>query len=140
EVVAAARAAHVDGFVRSLPEGYATKLDDDVSNISAGQRQLLTIARAFIADPPILILDEATSNVDTRTEVLIQQAMAQLRKGRTSFVIAHRLSTIRNADSIVVMDQGRIVEQGTHEDLLRRHGFYDRLYNSQFTDALAEAS
>ncbi|TMD68655.1 MAG: ABC transporter ATP-binding protein [Chloroflexi bacterium] len=140
EILAAAQAAHVDQFVRTLPDGYDTVLNDDASNISAGQKQLLTIARAFLADPTILILDEATSNVDTRTEVLIQQAMAQLRQGRTSFVIAHRLSTIRNADSIVVMDQGRIVEQGTHEDLLRRHGFYDRLYNSQFTDALAEAS
>ena len=137
EVVAAARAAHFDGFVRSLPEGYATKLDDDVSNISAGQRQLLTIARAFIADPPILILDEATSNVDTRTEVLIQQAMAQLRKGRTSFVIAHRLSTIRSADTILVMDHGRIVEQGSHEELLARGGFYHDLYRSQFTGAFS---
>ena len=137
EVGAAARAAHFDGFVRSLPEGYATKLDDDVSNISAGQRQLLTIARAFIADPPILILDEATSNVDTRTEVLIQQAMAQLRKGRTSFVIAHRLSTIRSADTILVMDHGRIVEQGSHEELLARGGFYHDLYRSQFTGAFS---
>jgi len=101
---------------------------------------LLTIARAFLADRTTLILDEATSNVDTRTEVLIQDAMARLRKGRTSFVIAHRLSTIRNADNIVVVDGGRIVEQGSHQDLLRRHGFYYNLYNSQFTDALAEAS
>jgi ABC-type multidrug transport system fused ATPase/permease subunit len=140
EIVAAAQAAHVDQFVRTLPDGYDTILNDDASNISAGQKQLLTIARAFLADPTILILDEATSNVDTRTEVLIQQAMARLRQGRTSFVIAHRLSTIRNADSIVVMDQGRIVEQGSHEELLRRHGFYYTLYNSQFTEALAEAS
>jgi ATP-binding cassette, subfamily B, multidrug efflux pump len=139
EIVAAARAAYVDHFVRTLPDGYRTLLDEDASNISAGQRQLLTIARAFLANPGILILDEATSNVDTRTEVLIQEAMARLRRGRTSFVIAHRLSTIRNADTIVVMDNGRIVEQGSHHDLLRRHGFYYRLYNSQFTDVMAEA-
>jgi ATP-binding cassette, subfamily B, multidrug efflux pump len=140
EIVAAARAAYVDHFVRTLPDGYRTLLDEDASNISSGQRQLLTIARAFLADPAILILDEATSNVDTRTEVLIQEAMARLRRGRTSFVIAHRLSTIRNADTIVVMDNGRIVEQGGHQDLLSRHGFYYRLYNSQFTEAMAEAS
>src|SRR5437773_5380455 len=136
EVVAAARAAHFDGFVRSLPDGYETRLDDDVSNISAGLRQLLTIARAFIADPAILILDEATSNVDTRTEVLIQQAMARLRQDRTSFVIAHRLSTIRSADEIVVMEGGRIVEQGDHTDLLRKQGFYYRLYQSQFAETV----
>ena len=135
EIVAAAQAAHVDSFVRTLPLGYDTKLDDDASDLSSGQRQLLTIARAFLADPSILILDEATSNVDTRTEVLIQAAMARLRAGRTSFVIAHRLSTIRNADSIVVMDGGRIVEQGNHAELLAREGFYYRLYNSQFTEA-----
>jgi len=140
EVVAAARAAYVDHFVRTLPDGYRTLLDEDASNISSGQRQLLTIARAFLANPGILILDEATSNVDTRTEVLIQEAMARLRRGRTSFVIAHRLSTIRNADIIVVMDNGRIVEQGSHHDLLRRHGFYHQLYNSQFTEVMAEAS
>jgi len=137
EIVAAAQAAHVDDFVRTLPRGYDTVLDDDASDLSAGQRQLLTIARAFLADPSILILDEATSNVDTRTEVLIQAAMARLRQGRTSFVIAHRLSTIRNADSIVVMDGGRIVEQGTHAELLQREGFYYQLYNSQFTEAWA---
>jgi ATP-binding cassette subfamily B protein len=135
EIVAAAQAAHVDSFVRTLPRGYDTVLDDDASDLSSGQRQLLTIARAFLADPSILILDEATSNVDTRTEVLIQQAMARLRRGRTSFVIAHRLSTIRNADSIVVMDGGKIVEQGNHNELLAREGFYHRLYNSQFTEA-----
>ena len=140
EIVAAAQAAHVDQFVRTLPDGYDTVLTDDASNISAGQKQLLTIARAFLANPAILILDEATSSVDTRTEVLIQEAMARLRQGRTSFVIAHRLSTIRNADSIVVMDNGRIVEQGSHPELLARNGFYARLYNSQFSDALAEAS
>jgi ATP-binding cassette subfamily B multidrug efflux pump len=137
EVVAAAQAAHFDGFVRTLPDGYATHIDDEASNLSAGQRQLLTIARAFIADPPILILDEATSSVDTRTEVLIQQAMTRLRRGRTSFVIAHRLSTIRNADTIIVMDQGRIVEQGSHDELLARRGFYYDLYQSQFTEAFA---
>jgi len=140
EVIAAAKAAYVDQFVRTLPEGYDTVLDEDASNISSGQRQLLTIARAFLADPAVLILDEATSNVDTRTEVLIQEAMARLRHGRTSFVIAHRLSTIRNADTIVVMDHGKIVEQGSHAGLMARNGFYYRLYNSQFTDPLVEAS
>ena len=134
-VIAAGKAAYVDQFVRALPEGYGTPLSDDASNISAGQRQLLTIARAFLADPAILILDEATSNVDTRTEVLIQEAMTRLRKGRTSFVIAHRLSTIRNADTIVVMNAGQIVEQGSHAELLARHGFYYDLYSSQFTEA-----
>ncbi|TME76064.1 MAG: ABC transporter ATP-binding protein [Chloroflexi bacterium] len=138
EIVAAAQAAYVDPFVRTLPEGYDTVLTDDASNISAGQKQLLTIARAFLADPTVLILDEATSSVDTRTEVLIQHAMARLRQNRTSFVIAHRLSTIRNADSIVVMDQGRIVEQGSHPELLRRGGFYYTLYNSQFSEVLEE--
>ena len=140
EIVAAATAAHVDQFVRTLPDGYDTVLDEDASNISAGQKQLLTIARAFLANPSVLILDEATSSVDTRTEVLIQQAMARLRHGRTGFVIAHRLSTIRNADTIVVMDEGRIVEQGTHADLLRRRGFYYELYRSQFDESVgAEA-
>ncbi len=139
EIVAAAKAAHVDHFVRALPDGYDTVLDDEASNLSSGQRQLMTIARAFLADPPVLILDEATSNVDTRTEVLIQEAMARLRQGRTSFVIAHRLSTIRNADTIVVMDHGHIVEQGNHEDLLARRGFYHDLYQSQFTEAAEEA-
>ena len=140
QIVAAAEAAHADHFIRTLPDGYDTVLNDDASNISAGQKQLLTIARAFLADRPVLILDEATSSVDTRTEVLIQEAMSRLRQGRTSFVIAHRLSTIRNADNIVVVDQGKIVEQGGHAELLARHGFYYTLYQSQFTDALAEAS
>ena len=115
-------------------------IDDDATNLSAGEKQLLTIARAFLADPPILILDEATSSVDTRTEVLIQRAMARLMKGRTTFVIAHRLSTIRDAHSILVMDKGAIVEQGNHEELLARGDFYADLYNSQFAEALAEAS
>jgi len=136
EIVAAATAAHVDAFVRTLPQGYDTLLEEEASNISAGQRQLITIARAFLADPSILILDEATSNVDTRTEVLIQQAMARLRRGRTSFVIAHRLSTIRNADVIVVMDGGRIVEQGDHAELLAKKGVYYDLYQSQFAETV----
>ncbi|QSX09408.1 ABC transporter ATP-binding protein [Alkalibacter rhizosphaerae] len=132
EIVAAATAARADHFIRTLPEGYDTVLNEDTSNISQGQKQLLTIARAVLADPKILILDEATSNVDTRTELLLQQAMQDLMKGQTSFVIAHRLSTIRNADMILVMDQGRIVETGTHDELLAREGFYHRLYRSQF--------
>ena len=140
EIAAAARAAYADHFIRTLPDGYDTLLDEDASNLSSGQKQLLTIARAFLASPPILILDEATSNVDTRTEILIQEAMSRLRQGRTSFVIAHRLSTIRNADTIIVMDAGHIVEQGNHADLLRRRGVYYSLYNSQFTEDLAEAS
>ena len=134
-VVRAAEAAHVDHFVRTLPDGYDTVLEDDASNVSAGQRQLITIARAFLADAPILILDEATSSVDTRTEVLVQQAMARLRTGRTSFVIAHRLSTIRNADTILVMDHGRVVERGDHAELLERGGAYAALYASQFAGA-----
>jgi ATP-binding cassette subfamily B protein len=137
EVVDAAKAAHVDNFVRTLPDGYATVLDEDASNLSSGQKQLLTIARAFLANQSILILDEATSNVDTRTEVLIQEAMARLREGRTSFVIAHRLSTIREADTIIVMDHGRIVEQGTHATLMENRGLYYSLYESQFTEATA---
>jgi ATP-binding cassette subfamily B protein len=137
EIVDAADAAYVDRFVRSLPGGYDPLLDQDASNLSSGQEQLLTIARAFLADPSILILDEATSNVDTRTEVLIQKAMARLRQGRTSFVIAHRLSTITNADTIIAMDAGRIVEQGSHAELLDRRGLYYDLYNSQFTEAQA---
>ena len=133
EVIVAALEAHVDSFVRTLPDGYDTVLDQDASNLSAGQKQLLTIARAFLADQSILILDEATSNVDTRTEVLIQEAMAKLRHGRTSFVIAHRLSTIRDADTIIVMDHGRIVEQGAHDELMVAQGVYFALYNSQFS-------
>jgi ATP-binding cassette subfamily B multidrug efflux pump len=139
EIVAAAEGAHVDHFVRTLPDGYDTVIDDDATNLSAGEKQLLTIARAFLADPPILILDEATSSVDTRTEVLIQRAMARLMRGRTTFVIAHRLSTIRDANTILVMNRGSIVEQGTHEELLAARGFYFELYNSQFVEPLAEA-
>ena len=135
EVYAAARAAHVDHFVHTLPDGYNMVLNEEASNVSSGQKQLLTIARAFLADPKILILDEATSSVDTRTEVLIQRAMETLMKGRTSFVIAHRLSTIRNADLILVMSDGDIVEQGKHQELLDRGGFYAELYNSQFEQA-----
>ena len=132
----AVEAAHVDHFVKTLPEGYDTVLDDDATNTSAGEKQLLTIARAFLADPPILILDEATSSVDTRTEVLIQRAMKRLMQGRTSFVIAHRLSTIRDADVILVMQDGAIVEQGTHAELLAKRGFYHELYASQFDEAI----
>jgi ATP-binding cassette subfamily B multidrug efflux pump len=139
EIVAAARAAHVDHFVRTMPDGYDTELGDEASNISQGQKQLLTIARAFLADPEILILDEATSSVDTRTEVLIQEAMAELMRGRTSFVIAHRLSTVRDADTILVMDNGSIVEQGSHTELMKARGFYYGLYNSQFAGAYDEA-
>jgi ATP-binding cassette subfamily B multidrug efflux pump len=139
EIMAAAEAAHVDHFVRTLPDGYDTVIDDDATNLSAGEKQLLTIARAFLADPPILILDEATSSVDTRTEVLIQRAMTRLMTGRTTFVIAHRLSTIRDAHTILVMNRGQIIEQGSHEELLAARGFYLDLYNSQFAEALAEA-
>ena len=140
DVRAAAKAARVDHFVRALPDGYDTLLDDDATNVSAGEKQLLTIARAILADPDVLILDEATSSVDTRTEVLIQQAMAALMKDRTSFVIAHRLSTIRGADIILVMDKGAIIEQGSHEELMAARGFYYDLYASQFEEALEEAS
>ncbi len=132
EVVEAAAAAHADHFIRTLPDGYDTVLNEEASNISQGQKQLLTIARAILADPSILILDEATSSVDTRTEVLIQKAMNHLMNGRTSFVIAHRLSTIRDADLILVMNKGTVIEQGTHEELLAEGGFYAELYNSQF--------
>jgi ATP-binding cassette subfamily B multidrug efflux pump len=136
EIVAAARAAHADHFIRALPQGYDMVLDEEASNISAGEKQLLTIARAMLVESPMLILDEATSSVDTRTEVLIQQAMERLMKNKTSFIIAHRLSTIRNADLILVMREGNIVEQGTHTELLQRHGFYAELYNSQFAMAV----
>jgi len=138
EIIAAAKAAYVDHFVRTLPDAYDTVLTGDATNISQGQRQLITIARAFLADPKILILDEATSSVDTRTEMLIQKAMQNLMKGRTSFVIAHRLSTIREADNIVVMDHGRIVEQGNHKQLMEKKGFYYNLYMSQFMGALVD--
>ncbi len=140
EILAAAKAARVDHFVRTLPDGYQTVLDDDATAVSQGEKQLLTIARAFLADPDVLILDEATSSVDTRTEVLIQEAMAELMKDRTSFVIAHRLSTIRGAHTILVMDHGRIIEQGSHKELMEARGFYYDLYASQFEEALEEAS
>jgi ATP-binding cassette subfamily B protein len=138
EIHAAAEATYVDRFVHALPDGYDTVLDEEASNISAGEKQLITIARAFLADPALLILDEATSSVDTRTEVLVQRAMAALRSDRTSFVIAHRLSTIRDADVILVMEDGQIVEQGTHQELLEARGHYFDLYNSQFTAAIEE--
>ncbi len=138
KVEEAAKAANIDHFLRSLPAGYDSLLTDDNSTVSNGERQLLTIARAFMADPAILILDEATSSVDTRTEVLVQQAMAKLRQGRTSFVIAHRLSTIRDADVILVMDKGGLVEQGTHEELMASKGFYFDLYASQFAQSISE--
>jgi ATP-binding cassette subfamily B protein len=140
EVIAAAKSAHVDHFIHTLPGGYNMVLNEEASNVSQGQKQLLTIARAILADPRILILDEATSSVDTRTEVLIQRAMATLMQGRTSFVIAHRLSTIRDADLIMVMRDGDIVEQGQHEELLAKHGFYAELYNSQFESAAIAAA
>ena len=132
EVIAAAKAAHADSFIRQLPDGYQMELNEDASNVSQGQKQLLTIARAILADNRVMILDEATSSVDTRTEILIQKAMDHLMEGRTSFIIAHRLSTIRNADMILVMKDGDIIEQGTHEELLERNGFYADLYRSQF--------
>jgi ATP-binding cassette subfamily B protein len=138
EIRAAAEATYVDRFVHSLPEGYDTVIDAEGSNISAGEKQLITIARAFLSDPTLLILDEATSSVDTRTEVLVQRAMKALRTDRTSFVIAHRLSTIRDADVILVMENGAIVEQGDHDSLLAARGAYFRLYQSQFAAAFTE--
>lgn len=135
EVIAAAKAAHADRFIRTLPGGYQMELNEDATNVSQGQKQLLTIARAILSDSPIMILDEATSSVDTRTEIQIQKAMNNLMKGRTNFVIAHRLSTIRDADVILVMKDGDIVEQGAHEQLLAKGGFYAQLYNSQFEES-----
>lgn len=137
QIIRAAKAAHVDEFVRKLPEGYNTVLNEEASNISQGQRQLITIARAFLANPDVLILDEATSSVDTRTEILIQKAMSRLLEKRTSFVVAHRLSTIRDADNIIVMNHGAIVETGNHEELMDKNGFYADLYNSQFSEEVA---
>jgi ATP-binding cassette subfamily B protein len=137
-IVKAAKAAQADHFIRTLPDNYDTLINEEATNLSQGQKQLLTIARAFLADPAILILDEATSSVDTRTEVLIQKAMAELMHGRTTFVIAHRLSTIRNADLILMMEHGRIVEKGTHQELLNAGGHYADLYHSQFAGRLLQ--
>jgi ATP-binding cassette subfamily B multidrug efflux pump len=140
DMIAAAKATYVDRFVRQLPTGYDTVIDEEGNNVSSGEKQLITIARAFLADPAILILDEATSSVDTRTEVLVQHAMAALRARRTSFVIAHRLSTIRDADVILVMEGGKIVEQGNHQTLLAAEGAYYRLYNSQFAGSTTSSA
>jgi len=132
EVVKAAKLAHAHSFIRRLPQGYDTLVSEHVENISEGEKQLLSIARVMLAMPPMLILDEATSSVDTRTEIYIQKAFARMMEGRTSFIVAHRLSTIREADCILVMNKGKIVEQGTHDELLAKGGFYAELYNSQF--------
>ena len=137
EVIEAAKSAHAHRFIQTLPDGYNMVINEEANNISQGQKQLLTIARAILSDPKMLILDEATSSVDTRTEVLIQKAMENLMKDRTSFIIAHRLSTIKDADSILVMKDGDIIEQGNHKDLLKENGFYATLYNSQFEDVEA---
>ena len=138
EVIAAAKAAHAHSFIQRLPQGYDTILAEDGGNISQGQKQLLCIARAMLTKPSMLILDEATSSIDTRTEIRIQKAFAQMMKGHTSFVVAHRLSTIREADCILVMRDGQIIEQGTHEQLLEQKGFYHQLYYSQFVQTVAE--
>jgi ATP-binding cassette subfamily B multidrug efflux pump len=132
EIIAAAKAAHADGFIRRMPQGYDTKIGEDGGSISQGQKQLLCIARVMLSLPPMLILDEATSSIDTRTEILIQNAFAKMMQGRTSFIVAHRLSTIREADIILVMRDGQIVESGKHDELIRAGGFYAKLYNSQF--------
>jgi ATP-binding cassette subfamily B protein len=135
EMIAAAKAAHAHSFIKRLPQGYDTVITEDGGNLSQGQKQLLCIARVMLCLPPMLILDEATSSIDTRTEMQIQKAFATMMKGRTSFIVAHRLSTIREADLILVMKDGHIIEQGTHDQLLEKHGFYHELYNSQFTTA-----
>lgn len=132
EMIAAAKAAHAHSFIRRLPQGYDTVIGEDGGSLSQGQRQLLCIARVMLCRPPMLILDEATSSIDTRTEIRIQKAFATLMEGRTSFIVAHRLSTIREADCILVMKDGHVIEQGTHEELLKKNGFYTQLYNSQF--------
>ena len=134
EIMKASKSAQADHFIHSLPNGYSMELNESSDNVSQGEKQLITIARAMLADAPILILDEATSSVDTRTEILIQKAMDRLMEGRTSFVIAHRLSTIKNADLILVLNKGNIIEQGTHKELMAKGGFYNELYNSQFEE------
>ena len=136
EVIAAAKAAHAHSFIQRLPNGYDTVISEDGGDLSQGQKQLLCIARVMLTKPPMLILDEATSSIDTRTELMIQKAFQKLMEGRTSFVVAHRLSTIRESDHILVMDKGNIVEQGTHEELLAKNGFYAKLYNSQFEQTI----
>ena len=133
EIIRAAKAAYADAFIQKLPDGYDTVINEEASNISEGQKQMLTIARAFLSDPAVLLLDEATSNVDTLTEVCIKESMAKLMKGRTSFVIAHRLSTVKNSDLILVLNKGKIIEQGNHAELMEADGFYAMLYNSQFS-------